>query len=171
MSDQQNLPVIAAPSSFLLAPHLSSVMVMVVLLVMVVLMVMVMVVLIVMVSFCSFTLDLKQVSGTENVNSLAILKKREEIWRFNWRDLGSWRFSWRVQMYLTCLRLVIVSSTLVDSFPPKTEIVTDLVTILGSCLIVVLKFKRRGKRRNVWIRFFQYHCPPDEGLTFCACFS
>ena len=116
MSDQQNLPVIAAPSSFLLAPHLSSVMVMVV------------VVLIVMVSFCSFTLDLKQVSGTENVNSLAILKKREEIWRFSWRDLGSWRFSWRVQMYLTCLRLVIVSSTLVDSFPPKTKMVASNVT-------------------------------------------
>ena len=75
MSDQQNLPVIAAPSSFLLAPHLSSVMLMVVLMVMVV------VVLIVMVSFCSFPLDLKQVSGTENVNSLAILKK--EIWRFS----------------------------------------------------------------------------------------
>ena len=105
MSDQQNLPVIIAPSSFLLAPHLSSVMVMVVLMVMVmvVLMLMVMVVLIVMVSFCSFPLDLKQMSGTENVNSLAILKKREEIWRFSWRDLGSWRFSWCVQMYLTCL--------------------------------------------------------------------
>ena len=95
---------------------------------MVVLIVMVMVVSVVMVSFCSVTLDLKQVSGTENVNRLAILKKREEIWRFSWRDLGSWRFSWRVQMYLTCLRLVIVSSTLVDSFPPKTEIVASKVT-------------------------------------------
>ena len=91
MSDQQNLPVIAAPSSFLLAPHLSSVMVMVVV--------------------------MEQFS-----------KKREEIWRFSWRDLGSWRFSWRVQMYLTCLRLVIVSSTLVDSFPPKTKMVASNVT-------------------------------------------
>ena len=32
-------------------------------------------------------------------------------------------------MYLTCLRLVIVSSTLVDSFPPKTKMVASKVTL------------------------------------------